>query len=333
MGRNGGVAERLVRERGLKLATIDIHGLNLSNPGSVLSFAAALPRVIKTSRRLLREFGADVVVGAAGYVSVPIVLAARREGIPVVLLEQNARPGRATRLLASRAQVVAVSFDDTASQLKRARVRVVGNPVRKEFLRDNVVASDECRRLLVMGGSQGARRINVALMECAPRLLQDNPDISIVHQCGALDEKEVKSFRDSLAPELQDRWDVEAFYDDLAERVAASDLVIMRAGGSSLAEVSVMGLPMILIPYPHAGDHQRFNAAPYVEAGAATLIPDAECDANRLCAEIENVIRDPNLWQRMAAASRSCAKPGATTETVKLVMELGRRKQASRRTA
>jgi len=322
VGRRGGVAEALVERAGVPLETLEIRGLDLAQPASLAGFGLRLPRAVREARRLIRRFGPDVVVGAAGYVSVPVVLAARREHVPVLLLEQNAVPGRATRLLARRAAGVAVSFPGTARRLRGRGAEVTGNPVRREFREGVPPLGDRPRRLLVWGGSQGARRINRALCDCAPRLLRDHPELEITHQCGRLDEAEVLAVRARLVPELQRRWEVAPFYTDVAARVAAADLVVMRAGGSSLAEVSALGRPMLVVPYPHAGDHQRHNAAPYVEAGAAVLLPDAECDGERLQGMVEKVLGDTGRWREMAAKSRAMGRPEATANVVAMIRRL-----------
>ncbi len=323
VGRRGGVAEGLAREAGFPLETVDLHGLDLTRPQSLGGFAFRLPRAVREARRLLRRFSPDVVVGAAGYVSVPVVLAANLEGVPVLLLEQNAHPGRSTRLLARRAAAVAVTFPASARRVRRAkRVEVTGNPIRREFRHGAPPLGERCRHLLVWGGSQGARRINEALTSSITGLLRDLPDLEVAHQCGQLDERAVLAARAALPPGLERRWEVSPFFADAAARVGWADLVVMRAGGSSLAEVSAMGRPMILVPYPHAGDHQRHNAAPFVRAGAALVIPDAECDGARLGSELRRVIADTRRWREMAARSWAMARPDATERVAALLREL-----------
>ncbi len=322
VGRRGGVAEALVERAGVPLETLEIRGLDLARPASLAGFGLRLPRAVREARRLIRRFAPEVVVGAAGYVSVPVVLAARRERVPVLLLEQNAVPGRATRMLARRAAGVAVSFPGTARQLSGSVVEVTGNPVRREFREGAPRLGDRPRRLLVWGGSQGARRINRALCDCAERLLLDHPELELTHQCGQLDLAEVREARARLGAEPQARWEVAPFYTGVSERVAAADLVVMRAGGSSLAEVSALGRPMILVPYPHAGDHQRHNAAPYVEAGAALLLADAECDGERLRESVESVLGDLARWREMAARSLAMGRPDATARVVAMIRRL-----------
>lgn len=320
VGRRGGVAESLVTDAGFTLQTLDVSGVDVSRPASVARFAAQLPGALASARRIIRGFRADVVVGGAGYVSVPVVLAAMSLRVPVVLLEQNALPGRATRLLAHRGRTVAASFEETAAHLRGARVVNTGNPIRAEVLRTPPRPfGDRCEQLLVMGGSQGARRINRAVAGCARELLTARPRLHITHQTGRLDIDEVCAAVDALPAEIRERWTVLPFIDDVGAAIVAADLVVMRAGGSSLAECAALGRPMILVPYPHAGDHQRWNAAPFVAAGAARLVADDECEPERLQREILAVADDPRLWQSMARASRELGRPRAAADVVGLL--------------
>lgn len=323
VGRRGGVAEGLVTAAGFRLETLRVSGLDAGNVGSVIRFAARLPAAVRTARRIIREFGADVVIGGAGYVSVPVVLAARWLRVPVALMEQNAVPGRATRLLARRDSVVAAAFAQTAAYLPRARVIHTGNPIRAEVLATPLRTLGEgCDAVLVMGGSQGARRINRAMAGCIETLLRQHPGLRITHQTGALDADEMDAVAAGLATDLRERWDLVPFIRDVGAAIAAADLVLMRAGGSSVAECAALGRPMILVPYPHAGDHQRFNAAPYVDAGAARLIPDSECDGQRVASELTALLDDPSTWRRMATISSQLGRRDAASRIVELLGEL-----------
>ena len=323
VGRRGGVAEGLVTAAGFRLETLRVSGLDIHSVRSSARFAAQLPAALTAARRIIRRFKADVVVGGAGYVSVPVVLAALSLRVPVVLLEQNALPGRATRMLARRGQLVAVAFERTAGLLPHARAVLTGNPVRAEVL---ATAGRElggrCEHLLVMGGSQGARRINQAVAGCAENLLNSNRRLRITHQTGTRDAVEMRGAVDALPPGLRERWQVTPFITDVGTAITTADVVLMRAGGSSLAECAALGRPMILVPYPHAGDHQRFNAAPYVEGGAAVVIPDGECEPDRVASEITRLITDSSLWRRMAAASERLGRRDAATRVVQLLDEL-----------
>jgi len=322
VGRRDGVAERLVVAAGLRLETLDVSGVDIGSPAGIARATSQLTRATIAARRLVRGFRPDVVVGLGGYVSVPVVAAALTQRIPVVLLEQNAFPGRATKLLARRARVVAASFAETARHLPSARVVHTGNPIRAEVRAiEPRPLGDRLRSILVTGGSQGARRVNRAITGCVAGLLRTDPELRIVHQCGILDYDVVAKAAAALPRALAPRYTVAAFFDDMAVRMAESDLVVMRAGGSSIAECSVLGRPMIVVPYPYAGGHQRHNATPYVDAGAAMLIEDAECTAERLAAVITALVADPRRWRRMAAASTALGLPDATDSVVRLIVE------------
>ena len=323
VGRRGGVAEGLVTDAGFRLETLRISGLDTGNLSSVARFAAQLPAAIRAARRVIARFGADAVVGGAGYVSLPVVLAARSLRVPVVLMEQNAVPGRATRLLARQGAVVAAAFAQTETHLPRARVIHTGNPIRAEVLATPVrELGDRCDDLLVMGGSQGARRINRAVAGCAETLLRANPALRITHQTGVADADEMTAAAAQLPDELRPRWRLVPFISDVGAAISAADLVLMRAGGSSVAECAALGRPMILVPYRYAGDHQRFNAAPYVDAGAARQIPDEECDAGRVTTELTAVMQDQGAWRRMAAASRRLGRRDAAGQVRRLLGEV-----------
>jgi UDP-N-acetylglucosamine--N-acetylmuramyl-(pentapeptide) pyrophosphoryl-undecaprenol N-acetylglucosamine transferase len=314
--------ETLVPSSGLRLETLNVRGIDMGSPLRLPGTALRIARGTVQARSILRRYRPDVVVGAAGYVSVPVVTASLLQRIPVVLLEQNAHPGRTTRLFARRARAVAASFAETAAELPGARVVHTGNPVRPEVkARAGAPLHERCEHVLVMGGSQGARRLNDAVAGSIRALLEHRPFLRVTHQCGARDAEWAVPVRAGLPEELRERYTVSAFFDDIAERIRDADLVVMRAGGSSLAETAVLGRPMILVPYPYAGAHQADNAKPYVGAGAALLIPDEEAGAERLRSEVDRVVDDPALWRRMADASRAMGRPDADDAVVALIRE------------
>jgi UDP-N-acetylglucosamine--N-acetylmuramyl-(pentapeptide) pyrophosphoryl-undecaprenol N-acetylglucosamine transferase len=291
---------------------------------SIGAFGARLPSAVARARRLIKRFDADVVVGAAGYVCVPVVLAARSLRLPVVLLEQNAQPGRAVRMLAGSAKVIATSFAVTSDYLNGSRVEYTGNPVRADVLRlRGHPTNDTPRNLLITGGSQGARTLNRATVGCIQQLLLDHPQLVVNHVTGTGDFNDVAIAADGITdPDLRSRYRILDFSDRLHELIAAADLVVMRAGGSSLAECSVIGRPMIVVPYPHAGDHQRHNAQPYVDAGAAISVADSEWNSARALKEISSLLGDTERWRAMTTASRNAGKPDATVDVVSLISEV-----------
>ena len=321
VGRRGGVAEPLVTAAGLKLETLDVSGVDLASPLSVASLSWRLPASTVGAGRILGRARAEVVVGTGGYVCVPVVAAAAVRRLPVVLLEQNAVPGRAIRLLARRARYVATSFQETARHLPGARTVLTGNPVRREVLsRVPAPVRESLRHLLVMGGSQGARTLNRAVLGSLRDMLEEHADLRITHQCGVLDAAEVSAAAAGLPSALAARYHAAPFFSDMADRIAASDLVLMRAGGSSLAECAAIGRPMLLVPYPHAGGHQEHNVASYVAAGAAVHIADSECRPERVRREVGALVRETERWRAMSAASAALGRPRAADDVVALIM-------------
>jgi UDP-N-acetylglucosamine--N-acetylmuramyl-(pentapeptide) pyrophosphoryl-undecaprenol N-acetylglucosamine transferase len=172
-----------------------------------------------------------------------------------------------------------------------------------------------------MGGSQGARRLNLALLDCVSELLERYPELCVTHQSGRLDWERVSARRGELPASISSRYIASPFFDDIGKRIADSDLVVMRAGGSSLAECSALGRPMILVPYPHAGGHQRFNADPFARAGAAIVVNDESCDGPRLLREVSRLIDHPDRWRAMAAASLRMGIPDADSRVISLIRD------------
>ena len=310
-------------------AGIDFSGLRLGSMGSspvssAPRLALRLPLVYREAARLLGRFRPQVVLATGGYVCVPVALAARRRSIPVLLLEQNLLPGRAVHWLAPRVQLVASSFPDTAALLPRAKVVCTGNPVRLSFaeLAGRPQLAEAPPTLLVMGGSQGARRLNEVLLEALPSLLQAMPQLSVVHLTGPVDHDQVVASASSAGLPVGGRYRPSPFVSDIADQLASASLVVMRAGGSSLAEVACLGRPMVLVPYPHAGDHQTANARPFAEVGAARVIADQDLTAQLLQRTVEEVIEDPDAWRAMARASASMARPRAAFDVATLLHQL-----------
>ena len=309
-------------------------GVDLSRPVTVVRALSRLPLSTLEARRLLASMQPDVVVGAGGYVCLPVVAAAQLQRIPAVLLEQNAFPGRTTRLLARRARAVATSFEETRRHLPGARTVVTGNPIRRD-VRELAVAAvgERCTRILVSGGSQGARRINEAIAGCIESLLRADAALTVTHQCGARDAAMMAEVATRLPDDVRGRYLVHPFFDDIAQRLSRADLVVMRAGGSSLAEVSALGRPMILVPYPHAGGHQAHNARPFVQRGAAILIRDEDCSAEMVRRHILSIVTDSDRWRAMAAASRALGMPDAADRVVALIKRVAGEHESRRRVA
>jgi len=265
---------------------------------------------------LLRRRRPAAVAVFGGYASVPIGVAARLLGIPLLVHEQNAVLGRANRLIARKAAVLALTFAETqgAAAARRALSVVTGNPVRSEVvaLRDRAYeapARDGAFDLLVVGGSQGARILSEVLpaaLACLPKAARER--IRLTQQCRPEDLERVASAYAGLgfAAELR------AFYDDLPERLARAHLVISRSGASSVAELLVLGRPALLVPYRFAADdHQRANALAVLQAGAGWLIEETALDAERLAARLNACLEEPQELALMAARAHALGRPDA----------------------
>jgi UDP-N-acetylglucosamine--N-acetylmuramyl-(pentapeptide) pyrophosphoryl-undecaprenol N-acetylglucosamine transferase len=323
VGAAGGIEARVVPESGYALHLLPGRQLRGGGAGRA---AMALGTAVSGTLRGLRLLGAlhpVFVAGVGGYASVAVVLAARLRRIPTILLEQNVIPGAANRGLARVAQRVCVGFAESIGYFPAGRAVHTGNPVRADLLHRAVRAPGSERTrlgLLVFGGSAGARQVNRAVVEALRILGPTARTLDIVHQTGTSDVDEVRAGYAAL--ELPAR--VEPFIADMGSAYAGADVVVARAGAMSCAEITAVGLPAILVPYPHAADdHQRANAQVLVRAGAAEMILDRELDGQRLADALGALVRDPERRARMTAAARACGIPDAAErvadECVRLV--------------
>jgi UDP-N-acetylglucosamine--N-acetylmuramyl-(pentapeptide) pyrophosphoryl-undecaprenol N-acetylglucosamine transferase len=312
VGRRGGMEEQVVPRYGIPMRTIVAAKLDMEKLWRNWSFPFVAPRALLRSALIVRRFRPDVVLGTGGYVSAPVVLASAMARVPVVLQEQNAMPGRATRLLSRVARVVATAYPESAHYL-HAKAVVTGTPVRSEFWKRREDFPVRPQRLLILGGSQGAHRINEAVATALPDLT-GRLGLDVWHQTGEHDARWLGSLGSSGG-----RYHPFAFANDLAEQVYAADLVVSRAGAGSISEVSAAGIPMLLVPGPFAGGHQRLNAEPFERAGAARVIANEECDGPRLTREIAAIADDPAAYSKMVDAMRSLGRPRAAEEVAGLL--------------
>jgi len=326
VGSARGIEQRLVPEAGFPLTVLPGRGIQRRFSLENLRSAAGTVSALFTSIRLLRRVRPSVVIGLGGYASVPCAVAAGVLRIPLVVAEQNAVPGAANRLAARFARACAVSFP--ATNLPRSTV--TGNPVRSEVLavdratqrlraRDTLGVSGDRDFLAVFGGSLGARRINEALFEALPGW-SGRGDLAIRHVAGTRDYDDLES-RLSIGTDDALAFRLVRYEDDMASVYAAADLVLCRAGASSVAELAVAGVPSILIPLPGApGDHQTANARALAGAGAAVMVPDAELDGARLSAEVESLLADRPRLAAMSNAAVGSARRDAVAAVVDLVV-------------
>lgn len=272
----------------------------------------------------LSECRPAAVIGLGGFSSAPVVYAAHRLGIPIVLLEQNTIPGRATRYLSRWADMVCASFPETATHLRKScRVEVTGNPISRNIVEiESEKEVVERRHLLILGGSQGASAINRAMMTALPRLTPHLRDWKILHQTGAADVDRVKAAYNEYSIDSQ----VAAFLSPMSAAYADAGCVVSRAGATTLAELSCCGIPAILVPYPHAvNQHQLRNAEFYREFGAAKIVLQCE-DETMFCQSLTDQIvaflSDGLLRDEMGTAMRRLAFPHAAAAVANLVTKL-----------
>jgi UDP-N-acetylglucosamine--N-acetylmuramyl-(pentapeptide) pyrophosphoryl-undecaprenol N-acetylglucosamine transferase len=262
-----------------------------------------------------------VVIGVGGYSSGPVVLMAALRGLPTLVLEQNALPGLTNRLLARWVRAAAVAYPD-ALRFFGDRGFVAGNPVRPEFFAGGTPAEDGppgAFRVLVLGGSQGAHAINVAVVAAAPVLAKTVLGFSLVHQTG---ERDLAFVRSAYArAELDVRAD--AFLDPVAAEMTAADLVVGRAGATTLAELAAAGRPAVLVPLPTAADdHQRKNARVLERAGAAVVLDQTALSGESLAETVRGLAADPARVARMRDAMRRLARPDAASAIVDRALAL-----------
>ncbi|MDT3777524.1 undecaprenyldiphospho-muramoylpentapeptide beta-N-acetylglucosaminyltransferase [Nitrospira sp. MA-1] len=273
-----------------------------------------LPNSLWRAVRILRGHHADLVIGTGGYFSPPVVVAAWLLNIPRVLLEPNAMPGLANRVLGPLADRIFLAFDSAKPFFSSSKVKVIGTPIRKAFaLERPPVPPQKISHLLIFGGSQGARAINSAMLnavECSSRLREQ---VTITHQTGADDFERVKAGYAQLGIQV----DVRPFLFDMPQELAKADLIVCRAGASTLAELSACGKVGILIPFPQAThNHQEMNARSMEAAGAARVLLQSDLTGQRLAEEIEQWISDIPRLQEMAGRSWALRKVHATEQMV-----------------
>jgi len=289
VGRVGGPEERLVPEAGFELATVRIRGFDRDAPWKNLALPYLIPTALRAALRIVDRFRPDVVLGMGGYVMAPAVAAARVRRIPYVLHEKDVRPGLATRYFAAGAAAVCTTLPGTEKRL-RARTVLTGVPLREGF--DPRAPKIPARRLLITGGSQGARRLNEATWAALGGLCERFEEV--IHVAGRQGEE-------GVAEHARERYTGLTFTDDMAALMARADLVVSRAGVSTIAEATAVGLPMVLVPGTFGGGHQEENARAMVDAGAAVRIADDDLTGEVLVKTLEGL--DADRLRAMASAS------------------------------
>lgn len=311
IGTAQGIEARALPREGFKLALLSVRGLKGRGARGVLDALYGVPASLWHCLNIIREFRPDVIIGLGGYASGPMLLAAALRRIPRAIMEQNLRPGFTNKLLARFVDRVFISYAGSRQFFPGAKVTETGNPVRWRNLPE--VRKGEKFTLFVFGGSAGARRINFAVIDALKLMVDLAPGVQVIHQTGQADFAAVKAAYATLPFEAE----VTPFIDQMDEAYARADLIVCRAGATTVAELTAFGKAAILVPYPYAiYDHQRGNAAALQVGGAAEMILDRELDGEKLAERLRFYFSAPERLRAMAQAARAMGRPEAAARIV-----------------
>ena len=335
VGSRGGVEEGIASRAGLPFTAISTGGLRGLAPWTVAGHLFKMMAGFVQSLGIVRDFSPDVVLVTGGYVCAPVATAAWLRRAPLLVLLPDLEPGLAVRALSRLAKRVAVSFPEVAKYFDPSKVVTAGYPVRAEFFTADKAEArrafgleEGLKTVTVFGGSRGARSINLALSQCLERLLEV---CQVIHICGPLDAEWVMenracpehSRRAQLPEQLRNRYRAYSYlHEEMPSALAAADLAVARAGAATLGEFPALGLPSILAPYPHAGQHQELNADYLVSRGAAVKIADAEL-GEKLLPTILNLLNDEEALAGMSERARALARPDAAQRIAEELEQLG----------
>ncbi|MFZ5596341.1 MAG: undecaprenyldiphospho-muramoylpentapeptide beta-N-acetylglucosaminyltransferase [Bacillota bacterium] len=331
IGGTRGLEREIVPREGFPFRSLELAGLKRGFSPSNLAAGWKAAAGVVTAYRYLKEIGPDAVVGTGGYVCGPVVLAAALRRIPTLIHEQNALPGITNRMLSRITGCVAVTFEESRRYFSAGTVvRVTGLPVRKEIMavdreraRENLGIPGEGLLVLSFGGSQGARSINTA-MKTVLRHFAGRKGINFLHIAGPANYDEfMAGAKNGINYPECGNITIASYMHDMPSALAAADLAICRAGAATVAELTAVGLPSILIPYPYAaGNHQEHNARALEKKGAAVVIRDGELSGGRLVSEIERLMAGKGTLEKMSMASRGQGKPAAIDDILDCIQEL-----------
>jgi len=326
VGTERGIEARAVPAAGYRVELISAAGIRGKGSFSQLKGSMMMLFGYAQSRKILKTFQPDLVLGVGGYASLPMVLAAQGMQVPRFIHEQNAIPGFTNRMLARVADRVFITLEESAKFFPESKTLLTGNPLRRQILRQAARAAEEGPRtggqgrfrLLVFGGSQGAHAINMAMLAALPLLERHKDRMEIVHQTGAKDAEEVaEAYR-------RGGFDAAAtpFIDDMAGAYQQADLVICRAGATTIAEVTATGKAALFIPFPHAvDDHQRRNAEALLKKEAGYMLLERELDGERLAGMIRELMEDPDTLRRTGRLAFGLARLDAARIIVDEMMK------------
>jgi UDP-N-acetylglucosamine--N-acetylmuramyl-(pentapeptide) pyrophosphoryl-undecaprenol N-acetylglucosamine transferase len=325
VGTARGIEARILPSRGESLELLKVTPLKGQGLGARFKSVARIPTAMKEASSLIRDFEPDLVLGVGGYASGPVLLSASLSGRPTAVLEQNAHVGLTNRILARFVGRAYIAFEQTEEVFGKKKSRLTGNPVRREFVEQARLAiadpegfESRARTVLVLGGSQGARKLNEDVPRSLARAGLAGRDLEVVHQTGESMREEVEA----TYRELGIRAKVVTFIDDIARAYSNAALVVARAGATTLAELCAIGRPSILIPFPFAADdHQAKNARALEEQQASICIRESELEIDALGDLVGGLLDDPEKRQTMAQAARDHGRPDAAAAIVDDMMD------------
>ncbi|MBE2252667.1 MAG: undecaprenyldiphospho-muramoylpentapeptide beta-N-acetylglucosaminyltransferase [Myxococcus sp.] len=321
VGTTRGLEARVVPQNGFVFEAITSRGLKGMGALKLLLGLATLPWSFIEALRLVRKYRPDVTIGVGGYSSGPVVMAAWLLGVPTAIQEQNALPGLTNRILGRFVKSVFLSFDETVRFFARGKTHVLGNPIRRALL-DNFlkpsIAHDKFT-VLIFGGSLGARGLNARVVDALTHLTAEKDSLRLVHQTGKADLETVKQGYEGKGFDA----DVREFIDDMSAAYLGSDLVVCRAGATTIAELTTCKKASILVPFPFAtDDHQAVNAKALVDAGAALMFREGELTGQKLAAAIVELKHDRARLTKMEKAAGTLGRPEASREIADVLQQL-----------
>ncbi|MCL6519237.1 MAG: undecaprenyldiphospho-muramoylpentapeptide beta-N-acetylglucosaminyltransferase [Armatimonadetes bacterium] len=326
LGSKSGPEAELANKAGIEFIGLSSRKLKkLASPDTLLT-AAVLARGFLEALAVLRRFRADLVIGTGGYVAAAVVLAQALRRGHILIHEQNVIPGRTNKWLSRFADRICISFEDTLAYFPKGKTVLTGMPIRsafsnppdKETARKSLGLDEQLFTVLVLGGSQGARKINEIVADCLPTLR--NLPIQIIHQSGR------RNFEEAQTRQKSQNWEnyhLFPYIEDMVTAYAASNLVVSRGGASTICEITAVGLPAVIIPYPYAqANHQQLNAEYLARAGAAVVILEANLSPKVLSDTIMQLMESPEKLVAMGKASKALGRPNAAEKVLEVAMEL-----------
>lgn len=321
VGTKKGIESRMLSRAGYELSTIEVEGIKGRGLKALAKSLYQIPQSMLQSRKILKKFRPGMVIGVGGYASGPAVMAAYFMGVPTAIAEQNAVPGMTNKILGKFVDKIFLTYADTTKTFSPAKVIVSGNPVRAAFtgVRDLPRKEKDRRLLLIFGGSQGAAAINKNVVEMLPLLQNMKNTLQVLHQTGAREMESVKAAYDHYGISA----DVTDFIVDMADAYRQADLIICRAGATSLAEITAAGKAPILIPFPYAiYDHQTKNARVLADAGAAMMINEKDLNGNKLFEAVAGLLMNPEKLHSMEEKSAKLGNINAAATIVGACLKL-----------